>query len=61
VLTAQVLHLETESSLLAARRQIIADRISLGRALGGRWMMRQRRQSGRFADDLPREDVSHEE
>jgi NodT family efflux transporter outer membrane factor (OMF) lipoprotein len=38
VLTAQSLHFEAESQLLAARRQLFSDRISLARALGGRWM-----------------------
>jgi outer membrane protein, multidrug efflux system len=40
VLTAQNSHFETESALLAARRQLIADRIQLVRALGGSWMER---------------------
>ncbi len=38
VLTAQGLYFEAESQLLAARRQLLADRISLARALGGSWM-----------------------
>ncbi len=38
VLTAQGLHFDAQSQLLAARRQIIADRITLARALGGAWM-----------------------
>jgi len=38
VLTAQGLQFDAESQLLAARRQLIADRISLARALGGEWM-----------------------
>lgn len=38
VLTAQGLHFEAQSQLLAARRQLIADRITLARALGGEWM-----------------------
>lgn len=38
VLTAQGLHFDAQSQLLAARRQLIADRISLARALGGDWM-----------------------
>lgn len=38
VLTAQGLHFSAESQLLAARRQLISDRISLARALGGDWM-----------------------
>jgi NodT family efflux transporter outer membrane factor (OMF) lipoprotein len=38
VLTAQSLHFDAESQLLAARRQLLSDRISLARALGGTWM-----------------------
>jgi len=38
VLTAQGLQFDAESQLLAARRQLLADRISLARALGGEWM-----------------------
>ena len=38
VLTAQGLHFAAQSQLLAARRQLIADRITLARALGGDWM-----------------------
>jgi multidrug efflux system outer membrane protein len=38
VLTAQGLHFDAQSQLLAARRQFIADRITLARALGGAWM-----------------------
>ena len=38
VLTAQTLHFEAQSQLLSARRQLISDRISLARALGGNWM-----------------------
>lgn len=38
VLTAQGLHFSAQSQLLAARRQLISDRISLARALGGDWM-----------------------
>jgi NodT family efflux transporter outer membrane factor (OMF) lipoprotein len=38
VLTAQGLHFDAQSQLLAARRQFIADRITLARALGGVWM-----------------------
>ncbi len=39
VLTAQALAFDAESDLLAARRQLISDRVSLARALGGRWML----------------------
>lgn len=38
VLTAQALNFDAQSQLLAARRQQIADRITLARALGGEWM-----------------------
>lgn len=38
VLNAQTLLYETRSRLLAARRQLISDRITLARAVGGRWM-----------------------
>ncbi|MEZ4598393.1 MAG: efflux transporter outer membrane subunit [Syntrophotaleaceae bacterium] len=38
VLTAQGLHFNAQSELLAARRQLIADRITLARSLGGAWM-----------------------
>lgn len=38
VLTAQSAHYNTRSRLLAARRELIADRISLARAMGGNWM-----------------------
>lgn len=41
ILTAQGLHFDAQSQLLAARRQVIADRISLARALGGEWMEQQ--------------------
>ena len=37
VLIAQQAHLQSRSSLLATRRQLLADRISLARALGGTW------------------------
>ena len=38
VLTAQRADFQTRSNLLAAQRQLLADRISLARALGGSWM-----------------------
>ena len=41
VLTAQRADAETRSSLLSAQRQLLADRISLARALGGFWMQDQ--------------------
>jgi len=40
VLTSQRVQFDTRSRLLAARRQLISDRISLGRAVGGSWMAR---------------------
>lgn len=45
VLTAQGLHFDAQSQLLAARRQFIADRITLARALGGAWMEKERTRS----------------
>ena len=41
VLTSQRADFEVSSRLLAARRQLLADRISLARALGGDWMNEQ--------------------
>jgi len=38
VLTAQRSDFETRSNLLSARKQLLVDRISLARALGGAWM-----------------------
>lgn len=38
VLTSQGLQLDAEGQLLAARRQLVSDRIALHRALGGSWM-----------------------
>ena len=38
VLTAQALHFDAQTRLLSARRRLISARISLARALGGRWM-----------------------
>jgi NodT family efflux transporter outer membrane factor (OMF) lipoprotein len=38
VLTAQSAQYNTQSRLLAARRELIANRISLARAMGGNWM-----------------------
>jgi len=38
VLTAQLFQAQVQSNLLAARRQLLADRISLARAIGGDWM-----------------------
>lgn len=37
VLLAQQFHFQAQSQLLAARRQVLADRITLFRALGGTW------------------------
>ncbi len=39
VLTAQVAHFNVQRQLLSSRRQLISDRISLMRALGGDWMV----------------------
>jgi outer membrane protein TolC len=41
VLTAQTFHFDAQAKLLAAQRQLLSDRISLGRALGGDWMERE--------------------
>jgi NodT family efflux transporter outer membrane factor (OMF) lipoprotein len=41
VLTAQASDAQTRSDLIAARRQLISDRVSLARALGGEWMEEQ--------------------
>ncbi|WP_305041131.1 efflux transporter outer membrane subunit [Geoalkalibacter sp.] len=38
VLSAQSNHFNSQSQLVSARRQLISDRITLARALGGRWM-----------------------
>ena len=38
VLTAQGAHFNAQSQLLTARRQLVADLITLARALGGEWM-----------------------
>ncbi len=38
VLIAQTLYFDTQGQLLTARRQLISDRITLARALGGEWM-----------------------
>ena len=38
VLLTQASHLEAQSQLLSARRHLVADRISLAKALGGNWM-----------------------
>lgn len=38
VLAAQSAHINSQSQLLVARRQLISDRITLARALGGTWM-----------------------
>jgi outer membrane protein TolC len=41
VLTAQRSDFETRSNLLSAQRQLLTDRISLARALGGTWMQEE--------------------
>ncbi|ORJ58544.1 efflux transporter outer membrane subunit [Geothermobacter hydrogeniphilus] len=56
VLTAQRNDFQARSELLAARRQLISDRISLARALGGTWM--EKEISQRFAGH--KESASHE-
>ncbi len=38
VLTGQALHFDAQSRLLSARRQLLSDRVSLARAIGGSWM-----------------------
>ncbi len=38
VLTAQAIHFDARRDILSARRQLISDRVSLARALGGEWM-----------------------
>ena len=50
ILTAQASDFTARSQLLAARRQLISDRISLARALGGDWMeeeMENRREASK--------------
>ena len=49
VLTAQSAYFNAESQLLASRRQLISERVSLARALGGRWPMEELQR--RFDDD----------
>ena len=39
VLNSQILHFNLRSQLLLARRQLLSQRISLARALGGQWMV----------------------
>ncbi len=41
VLAAKTVHLDAQRGVLAARRQLISDRISLARALGGDWMKQE--------------------
>lgn len=41
VLAAQSAHINSQSQLLVARRQLISDRITLARALGGTWMAKE--------------------
>ena len=38
VLIAQTVYFDAQSQLLTARRRLISDRITLARALGGKWM-----------------------
>ncbi len=44
VVSAQVFHFQIQGSLIAARRQILSDRISLARALGGEWPVSDEKQ-----------------
>ena len=39
VVTAQVFHFQIQGTLISAKRQMLSDRISLARALGGEWPM----------------------
>lgn len=41
VLTAQTNHFEVQTQLLSARRQLISERLSLMKALGGDWMLEE--------------------
>ncbi len=41
VLTSQIFNFNSQSQLLAAQRQLLSQRISLARALGGNWMAEQ--------------------
>ncbi|NOY53089.1 MAG: efflux transporter outer membrane subunit [Deltaproteobacteria bacterium] len=41
VLTAQAASFDSQSELLSARRQLISDRITLARSLGGEWMEKE--------------------
>jgi NodT family efflux transporter outer membrane factor (OMF) lipoprotein len=41
VLAAQIFHFSSQSQLLTAKRQLISQRISLARAIGGSWMAEQ--------------------
>lgn len=50
VLTAQAADFNARSQLLAARRQLLADRITLARALGGSWMSAELEQKMAAAD-----------
>ena len=46
VLTAQVFYFDSQTRLLAARRQLISNSISLMRALGGQWMAKYAEKPG---------------
>ena len=52
VLTAQADDAQTRSDLIAARRQLISDRVSLARALGGEWMEQEMKE--RFTAEAQR-------
>lgn len=53
VVTAQVFHFQIQGSLIAARRQMLSDRISLARALGGEWPTNDEKQN---QENTPSED-----
>lgn len=53
VLTAQRADAETRSRLLDAQRQLLTDRISLARALGGSWMQEQMNTRLQVVKDKP--------
>jgi NodT family efflux transporter outer membrane factor (OMF) lipoprotein len=66
VLIAQTLHFDVQSRLLSMRRNLIANRISLARALGGSWMDKeintllgiQTSDSHRFEQTRLKDDIS---
>ncbi len=52
VVTAQLFHFQIQGSLISARRQMLSDRISLARALGGEWPTSVEKQK----ENIPSED-----